>query len=125
VGCSGCRGTWEQVRARGLLALLVAVAVGWAMLAEIRLEGLRQQMRVITLVSPGISRQEVEYRVGPPVRTARYVTASGETGEMLRYTYRFLGFPMDSYWVLLDEKGEVSSVYYPWGSMASIHPREK
>ena len=108
--------------------VLILIVAAWVTVTEIRCEGLRQQVRVMSLISPGISRQEAEYRMGrPPSAVVGYNTDAGERGLMLRYTYRFLGVPMDPFWVLLDSKGSVVSVYYPWGrgTMASVHPQHE
>ena len=114
------RSIWERPRARAWIGLMIGVMCAWALLTEFRIGWLRQKAMVATHASRGIPREEVEYRLGPPLSVSRYTTASGRTGQKLRYTYRLLGLPMDTYYVLLDEEGEVWSVYEPWGGMASI-----
>jgi hypothetical protein len=100
-----------------VVALLLVL---WLLATEARVEGLRQQVRVLTMVSIGMSRDEVEYRLGRPLAVRNVEWVDGSPGQMLHYRYRLLGMPTDSFDVVLSRDGRVVSVYVPWGAASSI-----
>lgn len=104
----------EGVRRASTVAVLgfvlAVVALGWLVRMEFRGSALRDHIRALEAVTPGMTREEVIVRMGPPSRTVKDDPDLGVHGEALKYgSWRRT---QTDIWIILDERGRVKTTFY-------------
>ena len=99
----------------GRLARLLAVLVlvGWIVLLQCQLAGVRYHLRILTAVSDGMTKDEVIARLGEPNHVSRDEGQLGTRGDVLVYRHRTCWLGSSTVMVLLGPEGRVVTILYP------------